>query len=95
MKEWIDVEKEKPTSEWHIVFVTDGKITCLARWIEDPIKWYGKELEDADGIKLDEEWHEPHWIFVTEIGPFIGNDECFGIMEYITHWIPLPDLPKV
>jgi hypothetical protein len=98
--EWISVdEDEKPLSAFHVVFVTDGVITCLARYIEDPVYWYGENLMEYDEellceVPLDEKFHEPHWLFKTGIGPFLGNDECFGSMEDITHWMPLPKPPK-
>lgn len=77
---WIDCEKRKPKGPFEIVFVTDGKIICLARWIEKPLDWYEPEF-----FILNEEWKEPHWEFQTDIGPFLGNDECFGIIEDISH----------
>jgi hypothetical protein len=99
MKEWIDSESKKPKSDWHIVLVTDGELVCLARWIEDPKKYYGEDLIDWDEkkeeyVQLDEEWHESHWLFETNIGPFFGNDECFGVMSDISHWMNLPVPPK-
>ena len=97
--EWIDANLEQPSSSWHIVLVTDGILVCLAKWIENPLDWYGPELMEWDEniqkyIELEKEWHNPHWLFETSIGPFIGNDECFGIMEDISHWMPLPLPPK-
>lgn len=97
---WISCETNKrPLSPWHVVFVTDGEIVCLAHWIEDPKYWYGDDLMEWDEmleteVPLDEEWHLPHWRFITEVGPFSGNDECFGIIEDVTHWISLPKPPK-
>ena len=96
---WIDTELEKPASEWHIVFVTDGIHTCLARWINNPIEWYGPDLMEWDEskenyIQLDKEWHEPHWKFETGVGPFMGNDECFGWAGEVSHWMPLPLPPQ-
>lgn len=98
MSEWIRVEDKKPISHWHIVFVTDGKVTALARWINDPKVWYGKDLKEwdddlQDEVPLDEEWWHSHWELVTEIGPFVDNDACFGCIGYISHWMPLPNLP--
>lgn len=80
----------KPESHWHVVLVTDGELVCLARWINDPVEWYGKDLEDEDGEKLDSKWHEAHWLFLTQVGPFTGNDECFGAMNEIIGWMDIP-----
>lgn len=101
MSEWISVEKEKPSSPWHVVFVTDGTCTCLARWIENPRDWYGDDLmewdEDIqDEIPLDKEWHDSHWIFLREVGPFLGNDECMGFNgDKLSHWMPLPSIDSL
>lgn len=99
--QWIDCEKEHPKSVWDVVFVTDGEMTCLAFWIEDPKSWYEKDEgglyeydEDLeDFVYLEKEWGEPHWRFETKVGPFRGSKECFGTIGYITHWMPLPEPP--
>ncbi len=100
---WIntETENEKPTSPWHIVFVTNGEVTWLARWISDPKYWYGEELTEYDentheNVPLEKEWHDPHWLYIQEVGPFLENDECFlfNSMDDVTHWMPLPKTPK-
>lgn len=96
---WISIEQDVPKSDWHVVFVTDGVLTLFARWINDPKSYYGEDLTEwdeelQDEIPLDKEWHEPHWKFETCIGPFYGNDECFGHIDIITHWMPLPTPPE-
>ncbi len=96
MNEWKSIgEDERPQCHWHIVLVTDGQLTCLARFINNPKDWYGEDLlewneELQEDLPLEEEWHEPHWLFINEVGPFLGNDECFGNMDEITHWMDLP-----
>lgn len=95
--EWINILKsdKKPSSYWIIVLVTDGELICLARWIENPIDWYGQDLEDDDGEKIEDEFHTSHWAFETEIGPFIEGQECFGRIEDIIAWMPLPKPPEM
>ncbi|MHB1059881.1 MAG: hypothetical protein ACYC0F_18565 [Rhodanobacter sp.] len=96
--EWISVENEYPSSPWHVVFITDGEITFLARWIENPKEWYGDDLfywdeENKKYIPLDKEWHSPHWILESD--GFIGNDEVLlPDLNTITHWMHLPLPPK-
>ena len=100
MSEWIAVEQEHPISDFHVVFITDGKITCLARFINDPESWYGKDLTEWSEnlnryVPLEEDGREPHWLFETCVGPFKGDDECFGSMGDITHWMHLPIPPNI
>lgn len=96
--DWIDVEYEKPISDFQVVLITDGILTCLAMWIADPVSYYGKDLMEwdenlQDEIPLEKEWHESHWLFETSVGPFIGSQQCFGSMQEITHWMHLPKPP--
>ncbi len=88
MSEWIDAEIEQPTSFRRVVFVTDGIITCLAKYINDPKEYYGEEL-----MEWDKKWHDPHWLIINIVGPFKENDEFSGIIDDITHWMPLPKPP--
>lgn len=102
MSEWINCDDRYPSSYWEYVLVTDGKLVYLANWIGDPKDWYGKDLlewnkELQEEVLLDKEWHDPHWTFdIAEcgIGPFIEGQSCFGEMEGITHWMPLPTPPQ-
>ena len=94
--EWISVEEKNPESVFHNVLITDGDVVSLGRYIADPFDYYGEdELEE-----IGEEWREPHWIFVLQdkevckLGPFRGNDECFGGIEEVSHWMNLPIPPK-
>lgn len=100
MSGWISCNKEMPSSYWHVVFVTDGICTCLARWIENPKEWYGDDLMEwnenlQEDVPLDEEWHGSHWVFIENAGPFIGNDQCMAFdADGISHWMSLPTPPK-
>lgn len=91
--DWLDQGLIKPSSRWQIVIVTDGEFVWFARWIDDPISWYGKDLEDENGEKLDEEWHQPHWLYEINMGKYIDNDPVFGIVGEVSHWMPIPKPP--
>lgn len=94
MTEWIDYTGPSPSSPWHIVLVTDGEITCLAQWIQDPKEWYGEDLLDEDDEPIEEDMLDGHWAFFRGIGPFRGCDQSFGQMGDISHWMPLPNPPS-
>jgi len=108
MNEWIDCEEEKrPESVFDVCLVTDGKLSCLAYYIENPMQYYethennDKVLVEWDDneecyIPMGEDAYESHWEFITDIGPFIrGDQECFGAIGEITHWMPLPKPPEM
>lgn len=90
---WIDVEKDHPKSPWEYVLVTDGNVVTLATWKEKPSEWYSEE----ELVEIGDEWRESHWVFElaeTGIGPFNEGQECFASIEGVSHWMPLPEVPK-
>lgn len=94
MSDWITDENILPTNPHHIVLVTDGEIMALASYINDPLDWYGPELLDEDGEKIEDDLIDGHWRFETRISPFLRNDYCFGVIGDVIGWMPLPN-PKV
>ena len=90
--DWISTEEDKPKSHSDVVLVTDGILVNLAHWISNPKYYY-----EPEEYETFENWEkEPHWYFFTSLdgyGPFIKSKECFGKIEDITHWMPLPEPP--
>lgn len=101
---WISLlEEEKwPCNPYKKVLVTDGHLVSIASYIQDPKNYYKNErghLWEWDSslegyVVLEKRWHDPHWKIETCIVPFTWEDESSGVMEDITHWMPLPLPPK-
>lgn len=95
---WISVKDRLPNSEHIYVLVTDGKLITLANYHANARVYYGNEIDEED-FEYNIFWIDENscWgleLFDDGFGPFINGESCFGDIQEITHWMPLPNPPK-
>ena len=96
---WISVNKEKPKSGEHVFLACEtpiykGRYVCDGFYVErykEKVDYFNEDCaveygEEEDAYYLEEGWYE-----------VIRNWDEFNsiaIMDTVTHWMPMPDLPK-
>ena len=76
---WIPVEERLPEEQGQYIVFVDGKVTTDFYWVCEDIKWWLSYNGEFNALYID---------------PYSSKPKREPPYPRVTHWMPLPKLPK-